>query len=137
DLAIAHEADIIIFPELSLTGYEPTLAKELAVHQEDHRLDDFQKSADTQQITIGVGIPTKNTTGICISIIRFQSHKARQTYAKKYLHPDEEVFFVSGKSFTSLNVGKTNLALAICYEISVPEHAENAFESGAEIYIAS
>ena len=30
-----------------------------------------------------------------------------------------------------------DIALAICYELSVPEHAENAFKSGAEIYIAS
>ena len=28
--AIEHHADLIIFPELSLTGYEPTLAKTLA-----------------------------------------------------------------------------------------------------------
>ena len=137
NLAVFHGADIIIFPELSLTGYEPTLAKELATHQDDRRLDDFQKISDTQQITIGVGVPTKNTTGICISMVLFQPHKARQTYSKKYLHPDEEEFFVSGQSFTGLKVNKTNIALGICYEISVPEHAENAFESGAEIYIAS
>lgn len=30
DLAIAHAAGMVIFPELSLTGYEPKLAKELA-----------------------------------------------------------------------------------------------------------
>jgi predicted amidohydrolase len=137
DLAVSHGADIIIFPELSLTGYEPALAKELATHQADSRLDDFQKISNTQQITIGVGVPTKNNSGICISMVIFQPHQARQTYSKKYLHPDEEGFFMSGQSSTSLIGGKTNLALAICYELSVPEHAENAFNSGAEIYVAS
>ena len=29
------------------------------------------------------------------------------------------------------------IALAICYELSVPEHSEDAHKSGAEIYIAS
>ena len=29
------------------------------------------------------------------------------------------------------------MALAICYELSVPEHAESAYQSGAEVYIAS
>ena len=29
--ALSHEADTIIFPELSLTGYEPGLSKELAI----------------------------------------------------------------------------------------------------------
>ena len=30
ELAISHRADMVVFPELSITGYEPTLAKELA-----------------------------------------------------------------------------------------------------------
>lgn len=127
DLAVANGADTIIFPELSLTGYEPTLAKALAMHSDDRRFDDFQKIADTRQITIGVGVPTKNEAGICISLVIFQPHQARQTYAKQYIHPDEEDFFVSGQNSIGLLGDKNNLALAICYELSVPEHAEKAF----------
>lgn len=137
DLAVFHGADIVIFSELSITGYEPELSKELATNQDDSRFDDFQMIADTKQITIGVGVPTKNNTGICISMILFQPHKARQTYSKKYLHSDEEEFFISGQSFTGLIGNKINIALAICYELSVPEHSENAFKSRAEFYIAS
>jgi len=70
-------------------------------------------------------------------MILFQPQKARQTYSKKYIHPDEEDFFISGKNSTGLIGNKTNIALAICYELSVPEHSENAFKSGAEVYIAS
>jgi predicted amidohydrolase len=137
DLAVSNGADIIIFPELSITGYEPELSKELATNQDDSWFDDLQKISDTEQITIGVGVPTKNNGGICISMIIFQPHQARQTYSKKYLHRDEEEFFISGQSSTGLIGNKPNIALAICYELSVPEHSENAFKSGAEIYIAS
>lgn len=137
DLAASNGAGTIIFPELSLTGYEPTLSKELATHQDDRRFDDFQKISNARQITIGVGVPTKNNADVCISMVIFQPHGARQTYSKQYLHPDEEEFFVSGQNSTGLIGAKPKLALAICYELSVPEHAENAFKSGAEIYIAS
>jgi predicted amidohydrolase len=137
NIAVSGGADIVVFPELSLTGYEPELSKELATNQDDSRFDDFQKISDTGQITIGVGVPTKNNKGICISMVVFQPHKARQTYSKKYLHPDEDEFFISGQSSTGLIGNKTNIALAICYELSVPEHSENAFKSGAEIYVAS
>lgn len=44
---------------------------------------------------------------------------------------------MSAQNFTGLIGPKRNIALAICYEISVPEHSENAYNSGAEIYIAS
>jgi predicted amidohydrolase len=134
--AISAGADMIIFPELSITGYEPELAKELATTQDDNKFDDFQKISDTNHITIGVGAPTKKDNGVCISMIVFQPEKPRQTYSKKYLHVDEEAFFVSGENFSAL-VNGTNIALAICYELSIPAHSENAAASGAETYIAS
>jgi predicted amidohydrolase len=137
ELAISNGAGTVIFPELSITGYEPELAKELATNQDDSRFDDFQRIADAKQITVGFGVPTKSNKGICISMIIFQPHQSRQTYSKKYLHVDEEEFFVSGRSSVSLLGDKTKIALAICYELSVPEHAENAFKSGAKIYLAS
>jgi predicted amidohydrolase len=137
DVAVSNGAGMIIFPELSLTGYEPKLAKELATNKDDTRFSDLQEISNAGQITIGVGVPTKNNNGICISMILFQPGKARQTYSKKYLHPDEEKFFLSGQNFTGLISNSNSIALAICYEISIPEHSRKAFETGAKIYIAS
>jgi predicted amidohydrolase len=130
-------AGLVIFPELSLTGYEPTLAKELATTPDDRRFDDFQRISDGGQITIGVGAPTKSERGICISMLLFQPHKARRIYSKSHLHPDEEEFFVRGRSSPDLQVNQTNIALAICYEISVPEHWESVRKFGPGIYCAS
>jgi predicted amidohydrolase len=135
DLAISYQADTIIFPELSLTGYEPELAKELATDIDDKRFDDFQTISDASSITIGVGMPIKADGGSCIGMILFQPYKARQLYSKKYLHADEEPFFISGENNPVLKDNK--IALAICYELSVPEHSANAFNNGAKIYIAS
>ncbi|MBT3603338.1 MAG: carbon-nitrogen hydrolase family protein, partial [Candidatus Latescibacteria bacterium] len=136
-LAVSNGANAIVFPELSLTGYEPELARELATDQEDSRFDGFQNLSDTERITIGVGVPIEIDAGICIGMIVFQPHQKRHTYFKKYLHVDEEPFFVDGQHSENLIGDKTHIALAICYELSVPEHAEGAFKNGAEIYIAS
>ncbi|MCW3092640.1 MAG: carbon-nitrogen hydrolase family protein [Ferruginibacter sp.] len=137
NLAVANGAGIIIFPELSLTGYEPALAEELAIHPDDERLEDFQQISDSAPVIIGVGIPTQNNGETCISMILFQPGKVRQVYSKKYLHVDEEGFFTSGQNFTGSIGRQSNIALAICYELSVPEHAQDAYDRGAEIYIAS
>ncbi|WP_020606309.1 carbon-nitrogen hydrolase family protein [Spirosoma spitsbergense] len=136
-LAITQGADVVVFPELSLTGYEPNLASQLATGQNDSRFDTFQQLADAHSLTIGIGAPTKSETGICISLIIFQPVKARQTYSKQYLHPDEEAFFVNAQRFSGLIGPEANIALAICYELSVPEHLANACKNGAEIYLAS
>src|SRR5512142_292721 len=76
DTAISHGADCIIFPELSLTAYENSLAKELATTIADERLAVFEQVSKEGNITIGVGIPTKAEVGIHISMILFQPSKS-------------------------------------------------------------
>lgn len=136
-LAASFSADAIFFPELSLTGYEPTLAKKCTVNQDDKRLDIFQKISDSKQIAIGLGAPTRHRNGICISMIIFQPDLKSRLYTKQYLHPDEEPYFVSGKKSPLLTIGNQKISVAICYEISVPAHCKKAYENGATIYLAS
>jgi predicted amidohydrolase len=136
-MAADNGADLIIFPELSLTGYEPSLAKQLATDINDSRFDIFQQLSDAKQIAIGVGAPIKAGTGITITMVIFQPNKPRQANSKIYLHADEEPFFVSGENLPGLIINNTPVALAICYEITIQAHTENAFKSGALFYIAS
>ena len=90
ELAAAHGAEMIIFPELSLTGYEPELANELATNKDDERFNELQQVSDEKNIVIGAGIPIKSDKGILIGMIIFRPLQPRQTYFKQYLHPDEE-----------------------------------------------
>jgi predicted amidohydrolase len=126
-----------MFPELSITGYEPELAKELAMHQADTRLDIFQQISDSKNVTIGLGIPTKNSQDVSIGMVFFQPHKVRETYSKKYLHADEVGFFIPGENLETLTINNCTIAPAICYELSIPGHSENAYNKSAEIYMAS
>ncbi|CAN5889941.1 carbon-nitrogen hydrolase family protein [soil metagenome] len=136
-LAVLHNADMIIFPELSLTGYEPSLANTLATNKDDSSFDKLQQLSDGENILIGVGMPINSGDGINISMLIFQRKKAREIYSKKYLHEDEYPFFVSGENITGSKLGLPDIALAICYEISIPQHSENAAKNGADFYIAS
>jgi predicted amidohydrolase len=137
NLAASQGADLIIFPELSLTGYEPELARGLATDQDDPRLDVFQDLSDVQDISIGVGIPTATPTRPRISTIVFQPGKPRQTYSKQQLHSDELPFFTCGDQQIVIQVGSHALAFAICYESLQLDHAANAARLGADIYLAS
>lgn len=136
-LAIVHEADFIFFPELSLTGYEPGLAKDLAKNQDDKIFDDFQETSNDNNITIGIGVPTKVSSGIQISMLIFQPNLPRQAYAKQQLHPDEFPYFVSGDKQIILTINNEKIAPAICYESLQTSHSDKANQLGAEIYVAS
>jgi predicted amidohydrolase len=137
EMAVSVGTDFVIFPELSITGYEPELIKELATTQYDLRFNVFQKIADADRVTIGIGVPTIADKGIRVSHVYFQPDKPREMYSKVFLHSSEEGYFIRGDRYINLRIDDANIALAICYELSVTEHAERAAMSGADIYAVS
>lgn len=135
--AIQNNADMVVFPELSLTGYEPELAATLATNQDDQRLDVIQRLSDEDNITIGVGLPTRKENNIFVSLIFFQPHKERITYSKQFLYPPERSIFTPGRNSLLLKFETEIVSPAICYEVSNAAHQEYATLNNATIYIAS
>lgn len=135
--AAEQGADLILFPELSMTGYEPELAAELALTPDDSRLAGFQALSDTHQLTICIGMPARSEAGVCIGMVIFQANQPFRLYAKQHLHADELPYFVAGNNSLVWSQKKHVLTPAICYESLLPEHAEAAAEQGAHIYLVS
>lgn len=135
--AAAGGSDAIFFPELSLSGYEPKLANDLATDLADHRFDQFQILSDVHDIAIGIGMPIRVGFGIQIGMIIMKANHPRQIYYKQFLHSDELPYFIGGQEDVLLDFDEIKLAPAICYESLLSEHAEKAFNRGANLYVAS
>ena len=135
--AVAQGADAIIFPELSLTGYEPTRATSLALELTDACVKGLQELSNHHAITIVVGAPLKTSAGIIISLLIFQPGQSVRVYGKQYLHPDEEPWFVSGTNLSPIVIRGCRVGLAICYELSVEEHFNRMIPSKPDVYVAS
>lgn len=56
-MAVREGADLIYFPELSITGYEPQFADPLATELSSTVFDIFQKLSDVHEAIIGIGPP--------------------------------------------------------------------------------
>lgn len=128
---------MIVFPELSLTNYEPSLAAQLASYPDDKRFAVFQQLSDQHHIIIAVGLPIRSAKGTSIGLVIFQPGKERECYTKQYLHADEFPYFVAGERMHYLEVKGEKIALAICYELSVIDHVTRAHSDGATLYVAS
>lgn len=136
-VAVTQSADLVFFPELSLTGYEPQLAQSLATDISDRRLDRLQQCSDTHNIVIGAGLPITVESGVQIGMVWFTPQRPRRLYAKQQLHADEHPFFVAGEGQLLLATSAHQIAPAICYESLQPDHAEQAAKLGADVYLAS
>ena len=136
--ALEKQPDLLMFPELSLTGYEPELARSLAIHSDDSRLTPLQEISNQYNIILCVGAPTINNDDLFISMIIFHPYKERVTYSKQYLYPSEEGIFTAGHTPCIIPYDEENrIAPAICYELSNSEHADYARQMNATAYMAS
>lgn len=136
--AVEDNVDVIVFPELSLTGYEPDLAKKLVFADKDRRLVPFQELAVKHNITIIVGAPVVGLgekPQIGSFVISPDSPVFH--YSKMHLHPGEDIYFEPGKTERVFQCQGQILGLAICADTGKPEHAQITSQAGATIYLSS
>ncbi len=135
-LAIKEKADLVIFPELSLTGYEPQLAKSLAFTRDDSRLFPLIESAKTHQTTVVAGAPLSRNNLPELGAIIISPDDTVSTYAKIHLHPGEDVYFSAGQSHFVQPIAGQQVAIAICADTNQPQHAKACKDAGATVYAA-
>lgn len=136
-LAIENKVDLIIFPELSIINYEPTIANEINFTLDDKRLNIFQELSDKFNIIIGIGLPLITKNGINISLIFFEKDMKRKMYSKQFIHSDEMPYFTEGDKQLYLEKNDIKIAPAICYESMLEKHHELVFNNGANVYLVS
>lgn len=135
--AADHGARLVLFPELSLTGYERGLTPADAVVTSDARLQPLRNLARARAIVVVAGAPFAAPNGLHIAAVAFAPDGTIGTYVKQHLHAGEEATFTPGRGGAPLVIGDEVVALAICADISHPGHARAAVKRGATVYAAS
>ena len=136
-LAAESGVQLLVFPELSLTGYELTLVRSKVVRPDSSDLDPLRHLATHAQMTVVVGAPVVNEKDqLHIAALALLPDGSVLTYTKQHVHQSEEGVFTSGPGGPALRVEDTTVALAICADASHPEHAASAAARGANVYAA-
>lgn len=139
--AAEHGADLAVFPELSLTGYEPRLARGLAFATDDARLEPLRAFASSAPMHAIAGAPLRGADKPRIGAAWIARDGTVRWLGKQWLHDDELPFFDAQPAESpTVDVdanGVERIGFAICYELSRPEHAQRAFADGASAYLAS
>lgn len=133
DVIRAAAARVVVFPEMSLTGYELDAP---AVDPDDERLRPLIDACDATGSVALAGAPTSDDQGEHISMLALDPSGARVAYRKIWLSDTESERFVPGPSPVVLDVDGWRLGLASCKDTGVPEHAEATARLGMDIYVA-
>ena len=136
--AAEQGVQLLVFPELSLTGYEPTLAADLAIAPDAPLLAPLREMARELQLTAVVGMPIRlaSQTQVMIGAMVLGADGSVAVYTKQHLHPGEEVAFAAGQGGAALAWGDDRIALAVCADFSHASHPRQAAQAGANVYAA-
>lgn len=135
--ASKSEARVILFPELSLTGYEPALAAGLGFHSRDPRLHIFNTLSAQHNIIIVAGAPVYEHSKLYIGALLFFPDGKTGTYYKEQLHPGEDEFFSPSKAAAQFPFYDGALQLGICADFTNAEIIARNAARNCKVYLFS
>jgi predicted amidohydrolase len=138
ELAAKNGADLILFPELSISGYEREKAKELIFEKDDSRLDGLIKLSVENKIVVIAGAPIRIGENLYIGVFIIKPDNTISIYTKQFLHTGEDIIYKSSFDYNPvIEIKNERISIAICADINNPKHPENAKKKDTSIYLAS
>lgn len=138
DLAAKENVELIVFPEMSLTGYEREMAEQLSFTENDIRLNVLKDKAEEHKMLIIVGAPIKIDATLHIGSFIFFPDRTTSIYTKQFLHDGEEKYFTPSSIYNPLiEFQNENISIAICADINNPMHPKQAYNRKTTLYISS
>ncbi|WP_371494795.1 carbon-nitrogen hydrolase family protein [Kitasatospora sp. NBC_00374] len=136
-------ADLLVLPELFLTGYELAgIVADPATHTvspADPRLDPLAAACAETRTAVVAGAPTRDpgTGELRISVLVLgRDGRFAVQYDKQHVTPDERAAGLTpGTRGCTLTLDTWRLGLGICWDMGYPEHARAAALDGAHAYL--
>jgi predicted amidohydrolase len=132
----ATDARVVVFPELSLTGYELDAP---AMTVDDPRLESIVAACAEMGAVALVGAPLVGVDGAegpFIAMFAIDGDGVTVAYRKIWLGSTETERFMPGREPAVIEVDGWRLGLAICKDTGIPQHAADTAAQGIDAYVA-
>jgi predicted amidohydrolase len=139
--AAVQRADVLVLPELFLTGYElPAIAADqrtYAIRPDDARLDPLAAACAQTRTAVVVGAPTRDADGLHISaLVLDRAGRLVARYDKQHATAGEQAAGIApGRGGCTLPLDGWRLGLGICADAGHPSHARAAADDGCRAYL--
>ncbi|WP_257280490.1 NAD+ synthase [Endozoicomonas sp. ISHI1] len=134
-----HQADLVVFPELTLCGYPPEdllLRPSMVLRIEQA----ISKLGVVKGIDLVIGLPAMGAHGLENQAVVLRDGQVMARYAKQHLPNyqvfDEKRYFMSGHEPCVYECKGVKLALTVCEDLWYPSSAQQAADAGAELVLS-
>ncbi|MEC3917917.1 carbon-nitrogen hydrolase family protein [Nocardia sp. CDC160] len=129
----AAGARVVVFPELSLTGYALDATP---IDIADSRFEPIVAACKRSGSIALVGAPVREGDHTYIAMLAVDDKGVRVAYRKTNLFPTEVDHYAVGPGPVVLPVDGWQLGLAICYDTYIESHASDTVALGIDVYVA-
>jgi len=132
------DADLAVFPELFLSGYDPERAAELAVAADDDVWAPVTATAREHATAVVAGFAERVEGGAVANAVACIERDGtwRATYRKTHLFGDaEEAAFAAGDELVVCELAGRAVAPLVCFDVEFPEPARAVARAGAELLV--
>jgi NAD+ synthase (glutamine-hydrolysing) len=137
-----HDADIVVFPEMTLTGYPPEdlLLRPGLYQQVNHALTEICQSLENSGVVVVMGYPMQDELGDRFNMATWiEDGVIQASYIKQYLPNygvfDEQRYFSPGNQPCVVEYRGIRFGLLICEDIWKFTPADQAVKAGADILL--
>lgn len=138
----AEGARVVVFAELCLSGYEPTLIRdtpELVLTEDDPRLDPVREACRAVSAAAVVNGPVRTADGrpAITTLVVGPEGGLLARYDKQHLYGIEREVFAAGTADGRFTLDGVRFATATCYDNRFLELAARAADDACAVYLAS
>ena len=132
-------ANVILFPELALTGYPPEdlLLRPGFCQAAQKALDDI--AGEVQGIDVVLGVPWLEKGALYNAAVVLRDGKILDVYRKQHLPNysvfDEKRYFVEGDRTCIIDMQGTPVAITVCEDLWHPGPMQQAHQAGARLML--
>ena len=119
-------AELIVFPEMTDTGYSMSVIQKYAGHWKSGFVPGLEEIASELSIAIVSGVSERDGSSIYNSQVLVDAKgdivaKYRKTHLYAVAPVEEQTCFAPGDSFASFELGELRFGCSICYDLRFPE----------------
>jgi len=136
DFIQISKGDLVIFPELALTGYKfrfSSFSQEII----DSALQEIQKLTHIYKKSVLIGAPFYENNQIYNAAYFISSQKIEVVAEKFLLFPEIDKNFTPGKKRKLIEINGFKLGVIICFELRSPEIIRNLIKEGMDILVVA
>lgn len=134
--AASDGADVVVFPELAVTGYGAgDVIRDLAEGADGTTITELQGLADDHRVSVILGLAVKREDGVVNAAVVAQPGRPAHVYAKQHLYGEyEKALFVPGTQPSAIfEVAGKQAGVLVCFDVEFPERVRELAVAGAEI----